>query len=428
MRIGILGAGIAGLSSAYFLRDSFPDLRVHEASNEAGGLARSFRWHGFDCDLAPHRLYTDDQELLRELLELVPMQRQRRKSRIYLRGKWIRDPVNALEIAIKFLPNPSLEVIWKYLLRQSSEETSFEELVLAKFGAGLNELFFKPYSEKLFGIPASQISAEWGRRKIRVSGLRDMVQRRSKLYFKEFYYPVSRGYGAICTRLYDCVRDNVYLESRLVGIEKSTLGGYNCTFADAEGRGHSYRFDTLISSLPLSYLSSLFGVSLNLRFRPALMTYLLIDRPRVTDNHWFYFADRQFCINRVAEFKNFANEVVPADRTVLCCEVTDINDDSTERVITELVTTGIISRTEVLDVKTISLPFAYPIYDRGYETEMDKARQFFAKHPDIHHVGRQARFEHKDIDEIFEEAKKVAQLLISQKGNETTKIHEAVAG
>ncbi|HEX8181586.1 MAG TPA: FAD-dependent oxidoreductase [Pyrinomonadaceae bacterium] len=415
MRIGILGAGVAGLSSAYFLRGEFPDLQVHEASGHVGGLARSFKWHGFDCDLAPHRLYTDDEALLQELLALVPMARLRRRSRIYLQGKWIRDPVNAPEILLKFLPRRSLRVMWHYLFRRAHAEDSFEALVLSKFGAGLNELFFKPYSEKLFGIPADEISADWGRRKIRVSGLRDMLQRRSKLYFKDFYYPLQHGYGATCERLYAEIRDNVRLESRLTALSRTQTGSYLCTFTDRAGAPSHAEFDALISTVPLNYLAHLLGLELSLRFRPARITYLLLDRPRATDNHWFYFADRDFIINRVAEFKNFASNGVPADRTVLCCEVTEVDKYSTERVIAELTRTGIIAPRDVLDVKMIELPHAYPIYDRGYEREMERARAFFAAHPDIYHVGRQARFAHKDIDEIFAEAKRVANRLIARK-------------
>lgn len=412
MKLGILGAGVAGLSSAYFLRKKFPDLEVHEASRHVGGLARSFKWHGFDCDLAPHRLYTDNEELLNELLALVPMARIQRRSQIYLRGKWIRDPINAPEILLKFFPRRSVSIVWHYLMRRENAAESFEALVLARFGAGLNELFFKPYSEKLFGIPASEISAEWGRRKIRVSGLRDMVQRRSKLYFKDFYYPLRNGYGATCERLYDEVRDRVFLQSRLVALSLTRDHRYAGTFVDGKGRESTSEFDLVISSLPLSYVAHLLGLELNLRFRPARIVYLLIDRPQVTSNHWFYFADREFIINRVAEFKNFVNGDLPKEQSVLCCEVTDTQHFSTERVIEELARTRIIEPADVLDVKTIELANAYPIYDRGYESEMDKARTFFAAHRNLYHVGRQAHFAHEDLDEIFEEAKRLAERLI----------------
>ncbi|MDT7602614.1 MAG: hypothetical protein QOF61_611 [Acidobacteriota bacterium] len=413
MKIGILGAGIAGLASAYFLRDSFPDLQVHEASLQVGGLARSFRWHGFDCDIAPHRLYTQDQELLAELLALVPMARVRRRSQIYLQGKWIRDPVNAAEMVFKFFPARSARIVWSYLLRREHGDASFESLVLTRFGEGLNEMFFKPYSEKLFGIPSNEISAEWGRRKIRVAGLRDMVRRQSKLYFKDFHYPRRGGYGAISQRLYEEVKDCVRLDSRLVGVAREG-DKYVCRFVDATGASRTEEFDALITSLPLDTFARLFGLDLNLRFRPARITYLLVNRDRVTNNHWFYFADRDFILNRVAEFKNFVNDGLPAGRTVLCCEVTEIENFSVERVVAELTRTGILKPDEVLDTKVVELSHAYPVYDLGYESEMRRARDFFGAHPRIHHVGRHAQFAHKDIDEIFDEAKRVARRITEE--------------
>lgn len=413
MKIGILGAGVAGLASAYFLKDRFPDTELHEATTEVGGLARSFEWHGFDCDLAPHRLYTQDQNLLDELLALVEMERVRRRSSIYLQGKWIRDPVNAAEMVLKFLPRRSARIVWHYLTRRDHGDASFESLVLTQFGAGLNEMFFKPYSEKLFGIASAEISAEWGRRKIRVAGLRDMVRRQSKLYFKEFYYPKHGGYGAISQRLYDEVRARVRLDSRLVAIHRDeTTQRYVCRFANAVGETHAQEYDALITSLPLDAFARLFGLELKLRFRPARITYLLIDRDRVTPNHWFYFADRDFTLNRVAEFKNFVRRAeLPAGRTVLCCEVTDVERSSTERIIAELAETKIIRPSEVLDAKVIELANAYPIYDRGYEREMLRAGEFFAAHPRVYHVGRHAQFAHKDVDEIFDEAKRLARTI-----------------
>ena len=190
MKVGIFGAGIAGLSTAYSLKmENFSNLQIFEASDQVGGLARSFEWHGFNCDLAPHRLFVDDEELLQEFLNLVPMHKLIRQSEIFIRGKWIKDPVNAIEIVWKFFPRDSMRIVWYYLFKEKHPELNFESLVLNQFGRGLNEFFFKPYSEKLFGVPADQISPVWGRRKIRVGGIKDLIKRKSRLYFKEFYYP-----------------------------------------------------------------------------------------------------------------------------------------------------------------------------------------------------------------------------------------------
>jgi protoporphyrinogen oxidase len=414
MRIGILGAGIAGLSAGYFLRRDFESIQIHEASDTVGGLARSFKWHGFDCDLAPHRLFTNDEELLNELLALVPMEKMRRQSRIFLQGRWIQDPVNAVEMVLKFLPFRSLEILWTYTFRKKYPEDNFESMVLGRFGSGLNKLFFKPYSEKLFGIPATEISASWGRRKLRVGGLKDMIRRNSKLYFKYFYYPQKDGYGAISERIHQEVKSFVHLRSRLTAITPlSGNRGYRCEFVH-DGETVTEEFDLLVSSLPLSFFAQLLGLDLNLRFRPARLTYFLLNKSQGTDNHWFYFADGDYLINRVAEFKNFANNG-PQDKTVICCEVTQVDKYSNDKVIAELKRAGVLEEKDILDRKTIDIQHAYPIYDIAYEDQMKQAEHFFAGHPNIYHVGRHAQFAHKDIDEIFDEAKKVAARVLQRK-------------
>jgi protoporphyrinogen oxidase len=118
-------------------------------------------------------------------------------------------------------------------------------------------------------------------------------------------------------------------------------------------------------------------------------------------------------INRVAEFKNFVADTAPADQTVLCCEVTDLRDFSVGRVVAELERAGVLHAREVLDSKVIELAHAYPVYDRGYEAQMLRARDFFSAHRRVHHVGRHAQFAHKDVDEIFDEAKRLAQRIVS---------------
>lgn len=418
MKIGILGAGVAGLSVGHFLKNSgINSFTIFEASDLVGGLARSFKWHGFDCDLAPHRLYTDDDIVKDEILALTPMHKMRRESQIFIRGKWIQDPVNAIEVIFKFFPQDSSRIVWHYLFRSQNPETNFENLVLNQFGKGLNEFFFKPYSEKLFGIPADQISAVWGRRKIRVGGVKDIIRRKSRLYFKEFYYPVSQGYGAITDALYSRVQKNVKLNTRLIGIDKMPeTQGYLCTLQRGD-KTFAEHFDAIVSSLPINYLFHLLGQPLKLRFRSSIQTYLLINKSYVTRNHWFYMADDSFKINRVAEFKNFCDLSAPEDKTVICTEMTNIEGYSEDQVIRELQQIGLIHPKDVIDSKIIQIPHAYPIYDLDYENQMEIVKSFCTKHPNLYLIGRNAQFLHQDVDEIFASGMKVAEDLLRQNGS-----------
>jgi protoporphyrinogen oxidase len=419
MKVGVLGGGIAGLAVAWFLKN-LADVEVHEATDVVGGLARSFNWHGFDCDLAPHRFFTTDQKLLEEVHALVPMRRIERRSRIRLRGRWICDPVNLWEVLLKFMPFESSRLLWHYAYRPQHSEDSFDALVLNKYGHGLNQLFFKPYSEKLFGIPAQEISPTWGRRKIRVSGLRDLVRREPRLYFRHFYYPMSRGYGAIAERLHADVRDTVRTHSRVVRITRGASGGYECGFDGKDGI-QTAAFDALVSTLPMPELGALLGITIRLRYRPMTLLYLLVGVDQVSDCHWTYFADRDMPVNRVAEFKHFGAGL-PQGKTVLCCEVTDTDDFSSERIVDALRREDFLPQAApILDTKVIQLQRAYPVYDRAYDEEIARAHDAFAAHPNIHHLGRQAQFAHKDVDEILEEAKRVA-AVITGAGRDTGRI------
>jgi len=416
VKVAILGAGMGGLATAKFLVEAGHDVTVFEASSMYGGLAQSFSWHGINCDLAPHRFYTDDDALRDEFLELVPMHQLVRRSRIRLRDQWIGDPVNPIDIAAKFFPKTSFKLFWSYLFRDRKiADENFEAMALARYGKTLNQLFFKPYSEKLFGVPADEISADWGRRKLRVSGFKDFIRRKSKLYFKTFHYPDEGGYGAICDALYDRVAHCVRLNSRVTAMEAIGNGSYEVTSESQEGGVIVERYDAVVSTLPATITARLLGGEFDLKYRSAFLYYLLIDKPQVMPDHWVYFADGvdTNIINRMSEFKNFA-DYGDLPHSVLCAEVTATEHASSERVVAEIEAAGLITADQVLDRKLIRIPFAYPIYDLESDGELQRLRGFLEEHPYLHLVGRSAKFAHQDVDEIYTDAKRVAAALTAR--------------
>lgn len=431
VRIGILGAGVSGLSAAYFLQSQSSDVKksdvkidveIYEATDQTGGLARSFKWHGIWCDIAPHRLFTEDKKLLQELMQLVPMHQVKRISKIFIQNKWITDPVNPFEILLKFFPKKSLFILFSFLrarLAPQAEQNSFEGLVLNRFGTGLNDIFFKPYSEKLFGIPANTISAEWGKRKIRVSGVKDMLKKDTKLYFDSFYYPNRGGYGAISEKLYQCVAESVQLETKVTAVKhhkesgNGNAGSYTCTFEGIDGKSFTRDFDVLISTLPLSNFSHLLGLDISLVFRPARLVYLNVNKANLTGMHWYYIADAGYRINRVAEFKNFSPDHDAAGNSVICVEVTAQENFSISNVISELERLGTLRAADVIDTKLIDIPCAYPIYDLNYSDERNRARTYFQQHPNIYLLGRNSQFSHIDVDEVFCAAKQMTKDIVA---------------
>ncbi|MBT8114512.1 MAG: NAD(P)-binding protein [Arenicella sp.] len=411
----ILGGGIAGLSVGYHLSQSkYGSFRIYEAQDQVGGLARSFNWHDADCDIAPHRLFSQNKALLKTLLSLVECNKIPRRSKIVLDGKWINDPISILELLRVNFPFRSLRLMMSYLTARLSIKRpfgNFDDFAKASYGHELNELFFKPYAEKLLGLESRQIAAAWGKRKLRVSGFRDIIRKNTKLYFKYFYYPKAGGYGAFARALGKPIKHNIETQHSLEKIVyRASEKIYECQFRNRQGDTVTTRSPALVSTLPLSTLLNLLGHSIEFHYRKLRLVYLHVNRDRVMDEQWVYFIDKSNIINRVSEFKNFYPRQSQTKKrsTILCAEITSDPDCSASAVVEELQRMKIIKAVDVLDTKRIDIANAYPIYDTHYERKLAEANEILKQYPDLFLLGRQAEFSHQDIDEIFDSAQQMA--------------------
>jgi protoporphyrinogen oxidase/GT2 family glycosyltransferase len=406
--VAILGAGIAGLSLAWTLQKQGIDFTVLEKQAYVGGLARSFRWHGFDCDIAAHRLFSNDQNILQQLLNLTPMGRHVRRSRIYLGGHWMRDPLDVFELAAHLSLPHRLGVIWDYLLRRKSlPDDCFENFVLRRYGKSLYRLFFKPYTEKLFGTPGKDISAHWARQKVRLANPLDNFRENTKTKFAYFYYPIHGGYGAISERLYQEVASNVLTQAAVQGLEREDGQIAAVTYVH-NGQELRLPVKQVVSTLPLTVTARLLGHSLPMHYRKVEAVYLLVNRPLVSENHWTYFINSDIAINRMVEFKNMSAVDTPPEKTVLCAEVTQEHPDVTAKVVADLERIGMIQASEVLDTHVVRENFAYPIYDRSYDSAAAEAGKIFSACQNLHLLGRAAEFRHREVDDNFAAAQETA--------------------
>lgn len=404
MKIGILGAGFAGLSSAWLAKKRGLTPIVIERQDYAGGLARSFNWHGFHCDFAAHRLFTQDEQVLAELFKLTPMHRHYRQSQIYFNSQWMDDPLDVIELAKKTEFKKIQKIVLSFLRRPKNEASiSFKTFVVQKYGEGLYEYFFRPYTEKLFGIPGETIALSWAQKKVRLSGPFDRFRRNTKIKFREFYYPIEGGYGAIAQSLHQEVAGQIKFNAKVTGLEK-TDGRISGVIYQCDGQEHIEKVDSLISTLPLTVTGQLVGHKAELSYRPVHAVYLLLDKPKLSPNHWIYFMDDDIAINRLVEFKNLSSVGVPQETTVVCAEVTSLNSNVINRVIMDLEKVGLVKKREILESMVISEPFSYPVYDLNYEREVEETRSKIMAYKNLYVVGRAAEFKHREIDDNFASA------------------------
>lgn len=402
-RIAILGAGISGLSLGWLLSRIGKQVTLFESTDRIGGLARTFDWHGVPCDIAPHRLYTQDRALIDMIESLVPLREHRRNSRILMKDKVIQDPINPIELVLRFDPVTGARLVWGFLARPKLTEDSFESLALNRYGRGLYDFFFEPYTKKMFGVPPSEISVTWGREKLRSSGLLDAIRRSSKTFFSTFHYPAEGGYGRISEAMRDRIQGEVKLESRVTGIEHAEDRVTAIQYRQ-HGETHRFECDRVFSTLPATVLGHMLGAELNLRFRGIELVYLHVKRPRVMPYQWVYFGDGEVVINRMAEFRNFHDPEAQVENTVLCAEVTAETQHPVEDVLDALERYGLLSRAEVDDALVLPEGYGYPVYDRGFEAVKERAEALFGRYANLHRVGRNAEFRHIELDEDLESA------------------------
>jgi len=422
----ILGAGITGLSAGWLLSNKNIPFIIVEKNPYVGGLARSFDWHGFKCDFAAHRLFTTDESVLHQFLNLVPMGRHIRRSKIYLDGHWMNDPLDVIELGMKLPIQDKIRTGTNYLFRPKNlDENNFEDFVLKRYGKGLYEVFFQPYTEKLFGIPGDEISVLWAQQKVRLSNPLDSFRENTKTKFQYFYYPLRGGYGAISNRLYEEISDQVKLNATVTGFEKSG-GEITSVIINSDSIEERITAQAVISTLPLSMSLNLLDTDLQMPFQKVDAVFLLLDKPNMSDYHWIYFVDQEISINRLVEFKNLSPIETPANTTVVCAEVTKKIEDPIGKVIQDLETVGLIQRSDVLDTKNILERYAYPVYSLEYENIINTAQSVLKEYDNVYSIGRAAEFRHREADDNFAIANQTVNQISGKYFDQKIKIMEDI--
>ena len=438
--VGIIGAGPAGLTAGYVLSKQGVPVTVLEAdAGHVGGIARTARYKGYHFDIGGHRFFSKSREIEDLWSELLPgdMLVRPRSSRIYYKGQFFAYPLRAREALFKLGLVESLRCFLSYAkarLAPVENPRSFEDWVSNHFGRRLFEIFFKTYTEKVWGMSCKEISADWAAQRIKGLSLGTAVlnavrpKRRPrdggdlvKTLIETFRYP-RRGPGMMWEACAARIRDlggRVQLGAKVVGCHfNRDSARWTLAYEDVGGRRHGIDVDHVISSAPIRELvhaitprmsEAALSAANGLRYRDFLTVVLILkDRGAVTDN-WVYVHDPGVRVGRVQNFKSWSPEMVP-DPSMACygLEYFCFEGDGLWRAPDadlialgrrELAAIGLAAPDDVVDGHVVRQRKAYPVYDGEYARHVATIRaELEAAYPNLHLVGQNGMHKYNNQD------------------------------
>jgi protoporphyrinogen oxidase len=444
----ILGGGLAGLSAAKILTEAGLKVKVFERDNVVGGLSKTIVRGGFRFDLGGHRFFTKDttvETLVRDLLdgEAVSVAR---KSKIYMCNRYFDYPLKPLNAVFGLGVPTTFKIMGNYgterikRLVKKPENVSLEDWVVANFGRKMFDIYFREYSEKVWGIECSRISAEWVEQ--RISGL-SLIKAIKNAFFKvsggdlptladRFIYP-RLGIGRISDRLKEEIErgNDVYTGTDVKCINHSDFA------VESIGVGNHDEVSVVkgkefISSIPLTKLIGLFrpappddivAAASRLKFRDLVVVAVMVDRKRVTDQTWIYIPEQKIPFGRIHEPTNWSESMAPEGKTLIVTEYFSFAGDSTWResddsltdiTVENLEKLGFIKKTEVIDGAVVRVPKAYPLFEVGYKTICDKLYGYLDRFRNLHLAGRSGMFRYYNMDHTIASGVSTAERLISR--------------
>ena len=427
----ILGGGPAGLSAGLKLCENGVETSVIEQDRQVGGISKTVLYKGYYFDLGGHRFFTKIprvQKLWEETLgkdfRITP-----RLSRIYYRSRFFDyplSPVNALK-GLGFINTINILLSYtKSKITPLKKEETFEQWVSNRFGKKLFNTFFKTYTEKVWGIPCSEIQAEWAAQRIKGLSLKKAVTNallkpknsRIKTLINQFHYPVygpGMMYNAIRQRI-ENTGGSVCLESRVVKVIHHNGSLKLIEYTDGS-RVHKIEGTHFISTIPVTELVKIMEPAApqrvldaagGLSYRSMLTVDVIVNREALFPDNWIYIHSPEVRLGRIQNFKNWSREMA-ADRSktslgleYFCYEGDNFwnTDDKTlyDLAASELEKINICKAGEIEDYTVIRVPKAYPVYDRGYKEKLLILYNYLRKFDNLQLAGRYGLFKYNNMD------------------------------
>ena len=436
-KVVIIGAGPSGLTAAYELCKAEVASVVVEKDDVVGGISRTVDYKGYLFDIGGHRFFTKVKavdEFWHEVLTNGNFLRRGRLSRIYYNRKFFNYPLRATNALFGLGVFNSFLIFLSYTKAQMSPvkpEISFEDWVTNRFGKRLYEIFFKTYTEKVWGIPCNEISAEWASQRIQGLSLFSAVKNALisapsndknaviKTLIDAFDYP-EKGPGMMWEKVAEVVQENGSQLKMKASVEKifwNESGITSVEIKNADGKTEVIEGTDFISSMPIRELirkmspavpQEVLDAANNLGYRDFLTVALVIDKADLFQDNWIYIHDSAVKVGRIQNFKNWSPKMVPdASKTCLgleyfCFKGDDLWEMADEDLIKlgtkELAELELVNEADVIDGSVVRMPKAYPIYDSIYGEMLQIIRNFLDNLGNLYLVGRNGMHKYNNQD------------------------------
>lgn len=443
-----MGGGLAGLSAGFCLAEAGRSVSVYEANSEVGGLSRTISHGNFKFDLGGHRFITKKKKIERFVDDLLEGDALSviRKSKIYMCNKSFDYPLKPLNALFGLGIATTLKAVSDYGKERARNfvsptvNISLEDWVVSNFGRTMFNLYFKDYSEKVWGLGCDEISMEWVSQRIKGLSLGAAIK---NAFFKftgkdidtlkdEFIYP-SMGIGVISDKMKTGIeKKNQVLTN--TSVRQINHEDFHVRSIIADNCKDSYDISGMefISSIPLTKLvqmlnpaapDDILDAASRLRYRDLVLVTIMLDRERVSDLTWIYLPDKDIPLGRIHEPKNWSLSMAPEGKTHLVCEYFCFKGDSiwnsddeelAAMTVHHLVKLGFIKKEEVQDSCVVRVPKAYPVLDVGYRKHYESILRYLDNFNNLHIAGRNGMFRYYNMDYAMESGIEVAEQIIGK--------------
>jgi protoporphyrinogen oxidase len=430
----IIGGGPAGLTAAYMLSKRGVTSTVLEGDSQVGGISRTVERDGWRFDIGGHRFFTKVQpveDLWHEILPDEDFLMRPRMSRIFYKGKYYDYPLKGMNALRNLGIIEAVLCVLSYAwarIRPPKDQTNYEGWLVARFGWRLYRHFFKTYTEKVWGVPVSEMPADWAAQRVKNLSLGNAIlnallpkrnQKEITSLIEEFQYP-KYGPGMmweVCRDKVEAKGTKVLMSTKATAIHHEGGRAVAVTAESREGGTTRYPATEVISTMPISQLvkvmdppapADVAAAADDLQYRDFLTVALVVPEEYSFPDNWIYIHSPDVKVGRIQNFGSWSPYLVKEGRTCLGLEYfvfegdglwTSSDEDLIERGKRELAELGLVDPSKVEAGYVVRMPKAYPTYDYTYKQNVDVIRDWIAKAvPNVHPVGRNGMHRYNNQD------------------------------